>query len=377
MVKQWFKPIDGKTVKELRKENAIRIGKEAEQVFLSCPNLFLRTKVMWATEDTTGEWIEGKDGAPFHAFSLLAHESCYENNNLLSVREVNGNVEIKGVNDFIRHDMEYNHMELSGTIPFEIFHTWKSTAYFGSALTMYNVEQFNEEKRINNRPETGVEPGTLVFILFDGYVEGTEKPFACITFEDIPKLRDRLRKILPAEWNLDRWNMPKLYNREYWRRYINFDNHGLCANWDSENGGMIQNCWHVPFRRLADLATVTRIDQDPSISAYRQTDYNMHESRLKYIKQQAYDLKTDIAGSKYWESRKVTDAEIEGYKRAQKNAMIFISFMKMKGRLETESIHTPDFITHIAVDIGGISTAEYRTKQLQCASGYTTRHKAS
>ena len=94
-------------------------------------------------------------------------------------------------------------------------------------------------------------PSTLAFVLFDG-ADLREQPFACIAFEDTGKLRERVRSCLPAEWDLEGWNnIPNLANREYWDRRIDFAQYGWCRSsaWSRDNGGMVQNCWHIPFRR--------------------------------------------------------------------------------------------------------------------------------
>ena len=115
---------------------------------------------------------------------------------------------------------------------------------------MFNPALLRKIKQDHNAPDGVVMPSTLAFILFDGAVL-REKPFACIAFEDIGALRERVRSCLPAEWNLERWNIPNLANRDYWRRWFDYDKNGLCKPdaWDNDNGGMIQNCWHIPFRR--------------------------------------------------------------------------------------------------------------------------------
>ena len=351
-----------------RNQNRERIAKEAEDIFTKCPNLYVKTKVFWALESTSDEYEEGKDAKAFHTFSCDISKTT--TNEEATLTEVNGYVEIKGVDDFLRHDYEYNHGEISGTIPFEIFHTFSDKAYFGWGLTLYNVDQFNEGKRAHNRPETGVEPGTLVFILFDGYEEGKEKPFAVIAFEDIGALRERLREILPDEWNLDEWNMPELSDREYWGKYIDFDNHGLCACWDTENGGMIQNCYHIPFRRLADLATVTVYGaEDPKTGADNPDDYDMQENRLNYIKQNAYDIKEKDDGF-YWKPRRATKKLVEAYELTQDTGDLFLYYM-----IKRISIHRPEPTTIKQRIPINIPISEYRAKQNRCAERYTWRHK--
>lgn len=218
--------------------------------------------------------------------------------------------EIKSINGFLRKDEAYNHNEKTGTIPFEIFHKWSWNPaprfpYAGWILALFNPELLIEIKKKNSPMPTGaVTPSTLAFILFDG-IEGEEEPFCCIAFENIPDLRRRIMDCLPSEWDLENWNLPDLTNKEYWQRYINFDNHGFSQKWDEGRGGMIQNCWHIPFKSLADLATVTMIGEDKiNLSNPDPAQEIIQIERLAYLKEQAI-RRTEIDGQTFWREHRI------------------------------------------------------------------------
>lgn len=196
------------------------------------------------------DFIEGKDGQSFNLFGI------------------NGNIEVKTVqnhltrnNAWIRERMADH--EPTGTIPFEVFHRWDVPAedrYQGWLLSMYNYKVYNAVKQQHGRAEQAETPGTLAFML----MKENKEPFACVAFEDMKALLTRLYEILPFnEWDLDTLTIPPATDTEYWSKYIR-DGKQQPA-WDADRGGMIQNCWHVPFKRLADLATVTMIgDVNPA-----------------------------------------------------------------------------------------------------------------
>ena len=152
---------------------------------------------------------------------------------------------------------------------------------------------------------------TLAFFLYDGDYrnQGSEKPFACIAFEDIERLRTRITECIPSDWDITNWNIPPLSDTEYWKRHIDFDNNGFSTEgaWNPANGGMIQNCWHIPLRRLLDIATVTMIgESDPRIGAWTAEQYDLQKERLEYIKSYAWGIDQNMN----WKERRITEDQI-------------------------------------------------------------------
>lgn len=208
--------------------------------------------------------------------------------------------EIKVVNEFLQKDWKYNNGETSGTLPFEIFHKWKKYPnehfpYAGFTVALYNAEELTRIKHEWNVytnwyydiSEKVVRPGTLVFFLYHG-IPLQEQPFACVAFEDIEALKRRLTDCLPFEWNLTHWNLPALSNQEYWNQFIKLEDYGYFRTWDPERGGMVQNCWHVPLRTLADIATVTLIGaEDPVIKHNWRKLETLERTRYEYVARQA------------------------------------------------------------------------------------------
>ncbi len=157
--------------------------------------------------------------------------------------------EIKAVNEILIKDWQYNRNELSGTIPIEIFNTWYynpsvSYPYAGWILALFNPVLLSQIKREQNErtrykyniPETVYRPGSLVYFLYHGE-QLQERPFACIAFERIEELKQRITDCLPYEWNITDWTLPPLSRRDYWSQFINFENHGYTKKWDADCGG--------------------------------------------------------------------------------------------------------------------------------------------
>ena len=184
--------------------------------------------------------VEGKDSM---SFNILGE---------------NGNIEIKTINNFLtRNNNSYTSPDPGGSIQFEIFHKWIQNnydqMYAGWLLSAYNYPTYNQIKKEHNRDESAETPGLYIFVLTT--TDGT--PYACIAFENIPELLKRLLLICPDS---EKWGMPNprtltpARDREYWEQFY------AGEHYDSRYGGMIQNCWLVPFESICDLATVTMID---------------------------------------------------------------------------------------------------------------------
>lgn len=236
------------------------------------------------------DFIEGKDGQSFNIFGR------------------NGNIEVKTINNHLTRDdlwmKEYKaDHELSGSVQFEIFHDWKKTPaegrYQGWLFSEYNYKQYNEVKQQHGRQEIAQTPDTLAFILMKNDTE----PFACIAFEDMKALLARLYKILPfEEWDINNIGIPPATDTEYWRKYIR-DGKQQPA-WCPDRGGMIQNMWHVPFRLVADLATVTMIGEVNPAEELQAARFKCPES----VAQQRLTFLQDLAAQQQRETFKDPDA---------------------------------------------------------------------
>ena len=184
--------------------------------------------------------IEGKD---FVCFDILGR---------------NGNAEIKTIRPFLtQNNNPRSAPDDGGSIPFEIFHRWipdeYEEMYAGWLLSAYSSKTYNKIKAEHGREERAETPGLYIYVLMGS--NGT--PYACIVFENIAVLLNRLLKICP---DAKGWGIPNprtltpASNRAYWNK---FD----AKQWyDSIKGAMIQNCWNVPFKSICDLATVTLIN---------------------------------------------------------------------------------------------------------------------
>lgn len=183
--------------------------------------------------------VEGKD---FTCFDLLGR---------------NGNAEIKTIKTFLtQNNNSRKAPDERGSIPFEIFHRWipenYNAMYAGWLLSAYDSIEYNKIKQEHNRNEYAETPGIYIFVL----IGVNKRPYACIAFENIAALLSRLQELCPDGQN---WGIPtprtlrSASDRTYWDRYAAW------KNYDKLSGGMVNNCWYVPFYSICDLATVTMI----------------------------------------------------------------------------------------------------------------------
>lgn len=218
--------------------------------------------------------IEGKD---FISFDILGR---------------NGNAEIKTIKPFLtQNNNSRNAPDEGGSIPFEIFHRWipnnYDAMYAGWLPSAYNSKEYNEIKIRHKRTERAETPGLYIYILMgsDG------KPYSCIAFEFVFALLKYLMEICP---NSEGWGIPDpntlkpAKDRVFWDQYDAWD------HYDRKYGGMVQNCWNVPFRSICDLATVTMI-YDIDI-----------ETELKNAK---YKCPIDVAKARYEFLQKIAERD--------------------------------------------------------------------
>ena len=230
--------------------------------------------------------------------------------NLLGNR--NGYIEVKKQGGFLsadNNDMRYSAagLEASGTIYFEIWLNWledREKMIPGWIFAMFDPAAYTSIRREDRKKKeaegkqvsevTAVTPGVLAVVLTDE----NENPFACVAFEDIPKLLTRLYLLCPDS-DREKWGLPDIdgltpaANEEYWNQYTKYYDKRIRQyhniKWNKESGGIIEVNWHIPFRNLADIATVTMIGSDPDpAEEYKLAVYNAAHPKNPEIKPHKY-----------------------------------------------------------------------------------------
>lgn len=173
-----------------------------------------------------------------------------------------GSIEVKTAWNFLFRTNDEN--EETGTIGIELWsnETRKQPGFLPAIL--------NPENAATKQP--AVQPLAVVYLLM-----AYSMPFAGIVFDDVKALIARLE--------------------DYGKR-IGFDIHAQlpcgedARDWKPGEALLIQNMWHIPFRELADLATVTMIGGKPrmrpdiiSLDGKRQCPNRLQEARYSYLEQ--------------------------------------------------------------------------------------------
>lgn len=135
--------------------------------------------------------------------------------------------------------------DLGGTLEFELWsNAWDQNNHI-KPRRLWTVGWFPKmlhPDRYNTNGINAVKPTRLVFMLC--LDNKGNYPYACINFENFRALEDRLREIAP--FDLDDIPSPQL--RSYWK---------------NEQLNTEFNCWYVPFDKVKDLATITRMTDVP------------------------------------------------------------------------------------------------------------------
>lgn len=196
------------------------------------------------------------EGADWQSFSLF---------------KGNGDIEVKRKNNFLTRGN--NNGEATGTISFELFQNKETKErnkwYSGWLPSQYNPRDYTfmrkdiREKQLSEgkhpREVKARTPGALVMVLTDN----RQNAFACVAFENMPELLTRLLKLCPDpdSWGLtDPEKIRPAIDKKYWEQYETW-----YGKWNDTYGTIINNMWHVPFRQIMDLATVTMIGGEPEI----------------------------------------------------------------------------------------------------------------
>ena len=262
--------------------DAVNTGQQGEAFcFENLSSLLSRYLVLSKTM-CTQEHIEGGD---YRILALLpSDEELTELPDWLPDKDLSrraipmtmyeGGVEVKTINNFLTRNNDND--EPSGTIGFELW----SNANRNDPGWLYALCH-PKAQRVRSKENKSVFPSTQPLALLFA-LKHLGSLIAVISFEDIPGLLDRLFDIaFECGVDLHKWNVPV----------------GKAAEgWQPLNMLLIQNMWHVPFEKLADLASVTMVSEG-IIVPKSEHDILLQHSRLDYLKKAAMhqlsDEKTD------------------------------------------------------------------------------------
>lgn len=205
------------------------------------------------------------------------------------IRDAEGKeqVEVKYQRNYLTRD-NFQKYSLEGTIEFELFQDWKPNnrndmipRWLPGMLDPENYTALRHQRFLDGKELTDVKavtPTVLICVLLrepeiergqqgkpkrdkEGKVVTKERIsnqcFACIAFENFEALKKRLLELCPEP---DKWGLNGIDKQEpateyeYWNKRI---------KWNDEYGAVYRNCWHVPFSKLEDIATVTMINDNP------------------------------------------------------------------------------------------------------------------
>lgn len=213
-------------------ENDVKAGTNAERIFYMFEGRFSRRNILWPTWEAAMH-ITGKDFQEL----VIADEG---------IRTLKTEVKACLSNHFIeRNNNPRSAPDPGGTLEFELWsNAWDENKHriprerwtAGWFQKILHPERYNVDKK------TVEKPSRLVFMLCadsDGL-----KPYVCVNFEKFDELEDRLRQIAP--FSLDDIPSPTLMDK-----------------WNDEAMNTPYNSWYVPFDKVKDLATITRILDNP------------------------------------------------------------------------------------------------------------------
>lgn len=216
-----------------------------------------------------------------------------------------GSLEVKANGQFLaqaNNDRPYTYLEPAGTLYFEVFQNWypdrRHEMYQGWMYSIIDPETYTDIKRkwqlYWQRQRKHVETvtaerwGNFAMALLDG----RQEPFACVAFQNMDALLKRLRELCPDP---DGWGMDDILkqrpatDKAYWDTYMKYYDvatrsyHNI--TWSRTSGGMIEHCWHIPLKSLADVdgVKITMIgdDREPA-NEYRLACERASEKKIRY-----------------------------------------------------------------------------------------------
>lgn len=219
--------------------------------------------------------------------------------------------EVKGILGKTLLKRDNNDNEPSGTIEFEMWsNAWKKVK--GSkkrVLTPRSVwthgwlhgylHPVEHNKELRERGITDITYTTPEMLIYVYYADwNAEEPFVVIAFEDFGKLVERLKTISP--WKLDPWEVD----------FVSEERFNTITT--PSRSYLLDNMWHVPLEAVADLATVTMINDDPHTSG------GIDKTRLEYLKKLAEGRHLDTVQED--KNLQRVEEAIERDRKARKNS---------------------------------------------------------
>ena len=224
-------------------------GRTGELYVLKHINELITPEVL-SVKDTSAAKITGKD--------------CVTTV-LLDGKKKKLNVEVKTVWNFIHRTNDQE--AIDGSLPFELWSS-ENRSLAGWLPKIIHPENYSRT----------VQPDVLIFLLVM-----YENVFACIAFEDVPELLNRLKKIALLH-NIDLEHIP--LKEEAQEAFSD------CAS-------VINNTWYAQFEAIKDIATVTMIDT-PFMAVRPDIVSGKDGSRraMSWLQEHRYDTLSECAVSK-------------------------------------------------------------------------------
>ncbi len=221
------------------------------------------------------------------------------------ISEEIGGLEVKTISNFTFRNNDNN--VPSGTLPFEL---WNGDRYGWLLALLYPELRLIPE---DEQPIHAVQPVLFCFLLVS-YLG----PYACIMFEDFPALVQRLKDYVEGQ------GFELVPQSDIHPNGVPLDD----DTWRQDDPYIIDTCWHIPFERIADLATVTMIGEIPLVKRYyrlknRSFDYESDEHYVN-LQQSRYSFLQQCAGNKKIPGE--TELETEFYPADQ--SFIFTDVLK-------------------------------------------------
>ena len=168
-------------------------------------------------------------------------------------------------------------------------------------------EKANKYAEVKYGAKKAIRSAALVFL--ENQPENTERFAAAICFDNIPAFIERIKPLIPKEWDLNnQMSIPQTQKKE---PPIAYDNGTY----------LMLNQWYIPLSMLEDLATVTLIDQMPDTRCWNV------QNKCKQINHRIEHLRM-LANGRHIDSRNIMTQSNEDEVKA---ISIIQSFLIRKG----------------------------------------------
>lgn len=168
---------------------------------------------------------------------------------------------------FLRRDNDG--MSPSGTISFELF---------GWLYDFFNEKEANERRKERKDGTHCFKPDAFINVLSRSNCG--DDVYAVIAFEYFEQLAKRLDELAVEYFgkHLRPWELPEQTEINFWNRY------SRKSGTINGNGAVYKGMWYVPFDRLADLARVVLVGEEPNYdSANKYADGGRKFKRPKQL----------------------------------------------------------------------------------------------